>query len=91
MASMRRVSLARSTPFRLAALFSAVFVTIFVCSGILAIMLTQAQLAERLDLQVEQTFNITAGAYGTGDLGTSSPQSKAKSPHSIAPMIASSA
>ncbi|CAH2406094.1 sensor histidine kinase [Mesorhizobium escarrei] len=63
-----RFNLLRSTPFRLALTFAFLFVLAFVLSGAIAYQLMSADLAERLDESVRDTFSVVAATYAEHDL-----------------------
>ncbi|WP_192181698.1 sensor histidine kinase [Mesorhizobium amorphae] len=65
---MRRFSLLRSTPFRLALTFAFLFVLAFILSGAIVYQLMSADLAERLDESVKETFSVVAATYAERDL-----------------------
>jgi signal transduction histidine kinase len=63
-----RFNLLRSTPFRLALTFAFLFVLAFVVSGAIVYQLMSADLAERLDESVKDTFSVLAATYAEHDL-----------------------
>jgi len=65
---MRRVSLFRSTPFRLAVAFGGLFVLALLCAGFVAYQLMKADLAAGLDNAARETWSVVAATYGDGDL-----------------------
>lgn len=65
---MRRVSLFRSTPFRLAVAFGSLFVLAFLCTGFIAYQIMKADLAAGLDNTARETWSVVAATYGEGDL-----------------------
>lgn len=65
---MRQSSLLRSTPFRLALAFSLLFVVAFVIAGLIAFQVLRADLSERLDSSVKDTFAVVAATYSGADL-----------------------
>jgi sensor histidine kinase regulating citrate/malate metabolism len=65
---MHRFSLLRSTPFRLALTFAFLFVLAFVLSGAIVYQLMSADLADRLDETITETYSIVAATYAEGDL-----------------------
>lgn len=65
---MRRASLWRSTPFRLALTFAFLFVLAFVLSGAIVYRLMSADLAERLDRSIEETYAVVAATYTESDV-----------------------
>ena len=60
---MHRFSLLRSTPFRLALTFAFLFVLAFVLSGAIVYQLMSADLAERLDETIRETYSVVAATY----------------------------
>jgi signal transduction histidine kinase len=65
---MRRFSLLRSTPFRLALTFALLFVLVFVLSGAVVYQLMSANLADRLDETIKETYSVVAATYTESDL-----------------------
>ncbi|MEO5756469.1 MAG: HAMP domain-containing sensor histidine kinase [Mesorhizobium sp.] len=65
---MRRFSLLRSTPFRLALTFAFLFVLAFVLSGAIVYQLMSADLAERLDESIRETYSVVAATYAESDV-----------------------
>lgn len=65
---MRRFSLLRSTPFRLALAFSLLFVIAFVIAGFIVFQVLRADLSERLDSTVKDTYSVVAATYSGSDL-----------------------
>jgi signal transduction histidine kinase len=65
---MRQSNLLRSTPFRLALAFSLLFVLAFVVAGLVAFQVLRADLSERLDASVKDTFAVVAATYSGADL-----------------------
>lgn len=65
---MRRLSLLRSTPFRLALTFAVLFVIAFTLSGALVYQLLRANLSDRLDQSAKETFTVVAATYAGADL-----------------------
>lgn len=61
-------ALYRSTPFRLMALLSIVFLVFLGLAGFIAFGLIRTELDARLQQQLEQTFSIIAQSYGENDL-----------------------
>ncbi|RWM21373.1 MAG: HAMP domain-containing histidine kinase [Mesorhizobium sp.] len=55
-----RVSLLRSTPFRLALTFAFLFVLAFILSGAIVYQLMSADLARRLDESIKETYSVVA-------------------------------
>ena len=60
---MRRDSIARSTPFRLALGFGAMFFVAFLITGVMAFLLMRWQMYQRHDEQINETYSSIAGAY----------------------------
>ncbi|QND69178.1 HAMP domain-containing protein (plasmid) [Mesorhizobium loti] len=65
---MRRFSLLRSTPFRLALTFAFLFVLAFVFSGGIVYRLMSVNLADRLDGSIRETYSVVAATYAENDL-----------------------
>jgi signal transduction histidine kinase len=65
---MPRFDLFKSTAFRLAMLFSGLFLISFIAAGALAYSFIQGGLAERLDRSVRDTIDIIVHSYGEGDI-----------------------
>ncbi len=65
---MHRFSLLRSTPFRLALTFAFLFVLAFVLSGAVVYRLMSANLADRLDQSIKETYSVVAATYAESDL-----------------------
>ncbi len=65
---MRPFSLLRSTPFRLALAFSLLFVIAFVIAGLIVFQVLRADLSERLDSNVKDTYSVVAATYSGSDL-----------------------
>lgn len=65
---MRRFSLLRSTPFRLALTFAFLFVLAFILSGAVVYQLMSANLADRLDQSIVETYSVVAATYAESDL-----------------------
>lgn len=65
---MRRFNLLRSTPFRLALTFAFLFVLAFILSGAIVYQLMSADLAERLDESIKETYSVVAVTYAEADL-----------------------
>ncbi|ODT15160.1 MAG: two-component sensor histidine kinase [Mesorhizobium sp. SCN 65-12] len=63
-----RLSLLRSTPFRLALTFAFLFVLAFVLSGAIVYQLMSADLADRLDETIMETYKVVAQTYAGHDL-----------------------
>ena len=64
-----RLSLLRSTPFRLALTFAFLFVLALILSGAIVYQLMSAGLARRLDESIKQTYSVVAVTYGEGQKG----------------------
>lgn len=60
--------LLRSTPFRLALTFAFLFVLAFVLSGAIVYQMMSADLAERLDDTIKETYAVVAATYADNDL-----------------------
>ncbi|MGX9146578.1 ATP-binding protein [Mesorhizobium sp. 128a] len=60
-------SLLRSTPFRLALTFALLFVLAFILSGAVVYQLMSADLAERLDEGIKETYSVVAVTYAQSD------------------------
>jgi len=65
---MRRTELLKSTPFRLALIFSGLFLASFVVAGMLAYQIIRADLDERLDRTIGETFQLISQSFGESDL-----------------------
>lgn len=65
---MRRLSLLRSTPFRLALTFAVLFVVAFTLSGAVVYQLMRGNLSDRLDQSAKETFAVVAATYAGADL-----------------------
>lgn len=65
---MRRASLLRSTPFRLALTFALLFVLAFVLSGVIAYRTMSAELADHLDRSIRETYSVVMATYSDNDL-----------------------
>lgn len=65
---MLRGRVLRSTPFRLAFLFSTLFVTTFIVSNFIALQTARIHLLEKLDRDVANTFAILAAANAGDDV-----------------------
>lgn len=59
--------LLRSTPFRLALTFAFLFVLAFVLSGAIVYQMMSADLAERLDESIKETYSVVAATYAESD------------------------
>lgn len=64
---MRRDSLLRSTPFRLALVFGTLFVAAFLLAGFVAFHLIGKELDARYDGRVREMFRVIADTYATND------------------------
>lgn len=60
--------LLRSTPFRLALTFGFLFMLAFVLSGAIVYQMMSADLAERLDETIKETYSVVAATYAENDL-----------------------
>ncbi|OBQ63338.1 sensor histidine kinase [Mesorhizobium erdmanii] len=60
--------LLRSTPFRLALTFGFLFMLAFVLSGAIVYEMMSADLAERLDETIKETYSVVAATYTENDL-----------------------
>lgn len=60
--------LLRSTPFRLALTFGFLFMLAFVLSGAIVYQMMSADLAERLDDTIKETYAVVAATYADNDL-----------------------
>ncbi|QKC80979.1 ATP-binding protein [Mesorhizobium sp. NZP2077] len=60
--------LLRSTPFRLALTFGFLFMLAFVLSGAIVYQMMSADLAERLDDTIKETYAVVAATYTDNDL-----------------------
>jgi len=60
---MRRDSIARSTPFRLAFVFGAMFFVAFLVTGVMAFLVMRWQMYQRHDDQISEIYSSLAGAY----------------------------
>ncbi|MDB5506408.1 MAG: ATPase protein [Devosia sp.] len=61
-------SLLRSTPFRLMAALTITFFAFVCLAGFIALLLVRADLAARMEQQLQQTFAVIAQSYGEDDL-----------------------
>jgi signal transduction histidine kinase len=64
---MRRANLFRSTPFRLALTFAMLFILTFILSGFVVYRMMSADLTERLDQSVQNTYSVVAATYAGED------------------------
>ncbi|GLQ82480.1 two-component sensor histidine kinase [Mesorhizobium huakuii] len=60
--------LLRSTPFRLALTFGFLFMLAFLLSGAIVYQMMSADLAERLDESIKETYSVVAATYSANDL-----------------------
>jgi signal transduction histidine kinase len=60
--------LLRSTPFRLALTFAFLFMLAFVLSGAIVYQMMSADLAERLDETIRETYSVVTATYADNDL-----------------------
>ncbi len=60
---MRRDSIARSTPFRLALGFGAMFFAAFLVTGVTAFSIMRWQMYQRHDERISETYSSIAGTY----------------------------
>lgn len=65
---MRRDSLLRSTPFRLAVSFTVMVVAAFVMTGIAVERLVEWELRQHQDQAIREIYSVIEGAYGENDL-----------------------
>lgn len=65
---MRRTELLKSTSFRLALIFSGLFLVSFVVAGALAYRIISTDLDDRLDRTIGETFQLISQSFGEGDL-----------------------
>ncbi|TCL69430.1 HAMP domain-containing sensor histidine kinase [Rhizobium sp. BK251] len=65
---MYRVSLLRSTPFRLALTFSLLFIVAFLITGAVTYALFKRELGRALDVSVHDTYAVVASTYSSDDL-----------------------
>lgn len=65
---MHRVSLLRSTPFRLAIAFSCMVITAFAITGVGVHKLMGLELRQHQAQVIQQMYSVIASAYGKGDL-----------------------
>ncbi|BCP54872.1 two-component sensor histidine kinase [Kaistia sp. 32K] len=65
---MRRARLLRSTPFRLAVIFSALFLVAFVVASLVAVQAVRQNLVAKLDRDVGETYAVLAASYGDNDI-----------------------
>jgi len=65
---MRRVNLLKSTPFRLAIIFAALFIISFLAAAIITYQLLKNDLADRLDRAIQDTYSVLIDSYGDHDI-----------------------
>lgn len=65
---MRRHSLLRSTPFRLAVIFAALFICAFLLAGFVTIDLIKRELDARYDSRTQELFHVISQAFADGDI-----------------------
>ena len=65
---MHRSDILRSSAFRLALAFSALFFLTFVAAGFIAFQIIQSDLHERLDRNLSETFDMISRSYTDGDI-----------------------
>ncbi|MCX5579629.1 sensor histidine kinase [Kaistia terrae] len=65
---MRRARLLRSTPFRLAVIFSALFLVAFVVASVITVQAVRRNLVAKLDQDVGGTYAVVAASYGDNDV-----------------------
>lgn len=65
---MSLVSLARSTPFRLAIAFAVMVVVAFALAGVAVHKLVEWELGKYQDQTIRETYSVIKSAYGDGDL-----------------------
>ncbi|MBU1307409.1 MAG: two-component sensor histidine kinase, partial [Alphaproteobacteria bacterium] len=65
---MLRADVLKSSAFRLALIFSALFLATFLVAGVLAYRIIVADLHERLDSSIAATYDLIARSYTDGDL-----------------------
>lgn len=65
---MSQTRLLRSSAFRLAIIFSGLFLTTFLIVGVVAYQIILSDLRERLDENLNQTFELIARSYAGNDL-----------------------
>lgn len=65
---MLRSDTFKSTAFRLALIFSGLFFVTFVVAGFLAYRIISTDLHDRLDLTLNETFDVIASSYGDADV-----------------------
>lgn len=65
---MRRDNILRSTSFRLALIFSLMFISAFIVTGMIVYQLVRWELQQRQDQTIQETFAVIAAAYGDQDI-----------------------
>ena len=65
---MRQISLARSTPFRLALAFALLFVCAFLFSGLVTYKLIERELDQRYDARTQELFRVISQTYDQSDV-----------------------
>jgi signal transduction histidine kinase len=65
---MRRDNILRSSSFRLALIFSLMFISAFIVTGMIVYQLVRWELQQRQDQTVQETFAVIAAAYGDQDI-----------------------
>ncbi len=65
---MRRINLLKSTPFRLAIIVAALFISSFLVAAAVTYQLFRSELADRLDATIQDTYSVLADAYGDRDV-----------------------
>ena len=65
---MRRHSLLRSTPFRLALAFAVFFICAFLLAGFVTIDLIRRELDARYDARTQELFHVISQAFADSDI-----------------------
>lgn len=65
---MHRARFMRSTPFRLALIFSALFISAFIVSSFIAVQTVRRHLVHKLDSDISNTYSIISASYGDSDI-----------------------
>lgn len=65
---MRRLSLLRSTPFRLALAFAVFFICAFLLAGLVTIDLIKRELDARYDSRTQELFHVISQSYADSDI-----------------------
>jgi signal transduction histidine kinase len=65
---MRRASILRSTPFRLALISASLFIAAFTIASLLAFRSIQLDLAEKLDRSIADTYAVMIATYAADDI-----------------------